>query len=191
MEDVQRPWTWKDDRTVTLVLDEGPKDFTLGPVNPQRLERFRQDLSMAINVTQTLLKARKAFEGGTAEYTNAVRRLKKLNVEYGKALDEQLAIAQGVGAFFIPGGIEKQFGSLVDVITEFSAETILHARKPVTAAPPPAGSPPAPPPARELAEDPPSGDPPADESDPEGAGAGAGVGAGVADGEAVPKKTAE
>lgn len=182
MDDVQRPWMWKDDRTVTLVLDEGPKDFTLGPVNPQRLERFRQDLSMAINVTQTLLKARKAFEGGTAEYTNAVRRLKKLNVEYGKALDEQLVIAQGVGAFFIPGGIEKQFGSLVDVITEFSAETILHARKPVPAATAPAGPPPAAPPAGEpkaLVEDPPSGGPPADESDPEGAGVGAGAGVAV------------
>lgn len=159
-----RPWMWKDDRTAVVIGPDGvQKEFTLLPADPRRVERFRQELALARSVTLTLLSGRKAFENGSAEYSNAVRRLKKLNLEFGKALDEQLAVAQGVGVFFAPGGVEKEFGPAVDVLTEFSAETIERALRPPAPAKPEAPRPPKskemelapmPDPAQEPAEEP-------------------------------------
>jgi hypothetical protein len=124
MGDRQQPWTWKDDRTVIVLLGGEPKEFTLLPVDSRKVERFRRDLAFAHNVTLILLKAKKAFEAGTAEYSNAVRRLKKLQVEFGKALNEELEAGQAVAVFFAPGGIEKEFGFAVEFLTDFSVEAI-------------------------------------------------------------------
>lgn len=146
----QQPWTWKDDRTVIVLLGGEPKEFTLLPVDSRKVERFRRDLAFAHNVTLILLKAKKAFEAGTAEYSNAVRRLKKLQVEFGKALNEELEAGQAVGVFFAPGGIEKEFGSAVEFLTDFSVEAIERLMMP----PASAKAPPTPPDPKELTPDP-------------------------------------
>lgn len=137
-------WTWTGDRKVEVQLVGGqPKEFTLLPIDRKRVERFRNDLALARSVTIGLLRGRESFEKGTAEYTNAARRLKKLNIEFGKALDEQLTIASEVRMFFVPNGIDNEFLGLVDALTQFCAETIERLFAPAPA--PPSGTPPPPP----------------------------------------------
>lgn len=117
------PWEWKDGGKVTVDLN-GAKEFTLLPVEPGRVQRFRTQLALARQITVTLVEGKRAFETGKAEYTNATKRLKKLLSELGQALTEQLAAASEVGKFFVPGGIELEFGDAVELLTDFSAETI-------------------------------------------------------------------
>ena len=121
----EKPWKWGEAGKVMVITKDGPRELTLVATDTKRVAHFDRQLAIANGVTQTLFKAKQAFESGQAEYTSAVRRLKKLLDEWDKASDELYEVALGVSQFFMEKGLEEIFGrNDVEALAVFAGEAI-------------------------------------------------------------------
>lgn len=164
------PWNWLEGGKVEIAMEGEPTvAFQLVPTEARKVARFQRQLSLALKVSKTLGKAAHSYEtGAVVAYKNAAEKVRELILEWAKASQIQLDIACNVSAFFTPGSLDVIFGDDVDLLTEFSDQTI---DKLLEAAAPKSQKkdsvPPTPPPSAESkVEDPPKADDARPEPDP-------------------------
>lgn len=105
----EKPWKWDELKLTITTVGEGDKVFTLAPCDPKKIGIFYQPLEKAREISAVLMKAKRAFESGAAEYTGATRRLEKLLDECLKADRAEFEAARQIEKFFTPAGFGDEF----------------------------------------------------------------------------------